>query len=105
MSRARRSVGLQFLHDRYIGDDPAKIHAFKVARNNLKMAISAFQLRVNAALKTPVDLKDGIAMDKKKHAKLEEAHAAIDGLLIGDLNGYGVAYLAALTDLIEHSDT
>jgi ribosome-binding protein aMBF1 (putative translation factor) len=45
-----QSPGLQALHDRYVGDDPERIAAFERAVADANIAISIYQLRIEAGL-------------------------------------------------------
>lgn len=72
MSRARRSVGLQFLHDRFIGDDPAKIDAFEVAKSNAEVALAIYQLRVKARM-TQTELARIVGTTPSVISRLEDA--------------------------------
>jgi transcriptional regulator with XRE-family HTH domain len=52
MARGPRSQsrGLQALYDRYIGNDPAKVDAFEVAKSNAEVARCIYRLRSQAGL-------------------------------------------------------
>jgi transcriptional regulator with XRE-family HTH domain len=52
MARGPRSQsrGLQALYGRYVGDDPAKVDAFEVAKSNAEVARAIYRLRTQSGL-------------------------------------------------------
>ena len=45
-----KSEALQFLHDRYVGDDPEKVASFEAEMANAEVARDIYRLRVAAGL-------------------------------------------------------
>ena len=89
MARARRSEGLQSLYDQFIGDDPAKVDAFEVAKSNAEVALSIYQLRTNAGM-TPAALARIVGTTPSVISRLEDA----------DYDGHSLSMLKRIAEAL-----
>jgi transcriptional regulator with XRE-family HTH domain len=86
-----RSPGLQYLYDRYIGDDPKKIADFETAKSNAEVAQAIYNLRTGAGL-SQKQLAELVGTTPSVICRLEDA----------DYTGHSLSMLTRVAAAVGH---